>query len=100
MYRIHVDGDKGEAPMTYVQRKLTGKLNPGEAPFPGVKEILSPIMPYDMPHPQDVRKFLLSHLYDLSAPGKYTVYAEVQDPISQGWLRTNSVTFQVVEPKQ
>ena len=35
-----------------------------------------------------VRKFELTYLYDLSAPGRYTAYAEVLDPSSHRWLRT------------
>jgi hypothetical protein len=42
-----------------------------------------------------VRKFQLAYLYDLSAPGRYTAYAEVMDPSSHRWLRTKTVTFEM-----
>ncbi len=44
-----------------------------------------------------VRKFQLSYLYDLSALGKYTAYAEVYDPVSHRRLRTNVVTFTLID---
>jgi hypothetical protein len=36
MIRAHVEDEKGERPMTRVQRNITHKLLPREAPLPGV----------------------------------------------------------------
>jgi hypothetical protein len=97
MYRAHVDGKDGEAPTTLVQRSITHRLLPGEA------ELRSDEMsgPYTIwPDESLVRKFQLSYLYDLRAPGKYTVYGEVMDPVSHQWLRTKPVAFEIVEKPQ
>jgi hypothetical protein len=40
----------------------------------------------------------LTYLYDLSTPGKYSAYAEVADPLSHVWLRTNTATFEMRPP--
>ena len=47
-----------------------------------------------------VHKFELTYLYDLSAPGEYTAYAEVMDPSSHRWLRTKTVTFEMMAPAE
>ncbi len=94
MYRVHVDGKDGEAPTTLVQRSITGRLRPGEAALRG-DEMAGP---YTVgPDESLVRKFLLSYLYDLSVPGKYTVYGEVMDPSSHRWVRTKPATFEMTE---
>jgi hypothetical protein len=41
------------------------------------------------------RKYDLSLLYDLSKPGKYTVYIEVGDPNTGVWLRSPAATFEI-----
>jgi hypothetical protein len=94
MYRLHVEGEKGEPPTTQVQRQITGRLQPGEAALRGDEYVVWEISPGK----SDIRKVQLGYLYDLSAPGKYTVYAEVMDPSTQKsstpkWLRTNTVQF-------
>ena len=47
-----------------------------------------------------ILKFELGYLYDLSAAGKYTVYAEVMDPSSHRWLRTQTVNFEMTTAAQ
>ena len=47
-----------------------------------------------------VRKFELTYLYDLSAPGEYTAYAEVMASSSHRWLHTKTVTFEMTAPAQ
>ena len=94
MCRVHVEGEKGEAPTTYVQRAITHRLRPGEADLRGDENYL----PLISPGKSYIQKFRLDYLYDLSVPGKYTVYAEVMDPSTQKsstpkWLRTNTVQF-------
>ena len=94
MYRVHVEGENGEAPTTYVQRAITRRLRPGEADLRTDEQFLWTISPGK----SDIHKFMLDYLYDLSVPGKYTVYVEVVDPSTeksstQKWLRTNIVQF-------
>jgi len=94
MYRVQVEGEKKEPPTTEAQRQLTGKLRPGEAALRG-DEYVVPMIP---PGKSYTQKFKLDYLYDLSVPGKYTVYAEVMDPSTQKssspkWLHTNTVQF-------
>jgi hypothetical protein len=94
MCRVHVEGEKGEAPTTYVQRAITHTLRHGEAELRADEYVIWTISPGK----SDVHKFKLDYLYDLGVPGKYTVYVEVVDPSTQRsstqkWLRTNSVQF-------
>lgn len=91
MYRAHVDGENGEPPTTLVQRMMTGKLLPGDRPLredESVVPVISPGKSYTL-------KFELAYLYDLRAPGKYAVYLEVMDPVSQKWLRTDTASFEM-----
>ena len=94
--RVYVYGKDGEAPTTLPQRQLTGRLRPGDAPLP------SSIIVWPAGGAGDWfdRKFQLAYLYDLSAPGGYTAYAEVMDPSSHRWLRTKTVTFEMTAPAQ
>jgi hypothetical protein len=94
MYRVHVEGENGEAPTTYVQRAITHRLRPGEASLRGDEQFLWTISPGK----SDIHKFKLDYFYDLGALGSYTVYVEVVDPFTkessiQKWLRTNTVKF-------
>jgi hypothetical protein len=94
MYRVHVEGEREEPPTTRVQRQITGRLRPGEAPLSADEHFLWTISPGK----SDIRKFQLAYFYDLRVPGKYTVYAEVMNPSTQKsstqkWLRTNTVQF-------
>jgi hypothetical protein len=94
MYRVHVEGDKGEPPTTLVQRAMTGRYKPGDEPLRADENAAW----YIAPETSDENKIQLAYLYDLSAPGEYSVYAEVMDPSSQKWLRTNTVKFTVQAP--
>jgi hypothetical protein len=94
MYRLHVEGQKGEPPTTQVQRQSTGRLRPGEAPL-RADEYVVPII---SPGKSYTHRFLLAYFYDLSVPGRYTAYLEVMDPSTQKlstqkWVRTNTVQF-------
>ena len=101
--RVHLEGEKGEPPLTYRHRQLRREpgvpalaaggppnfpLNiPGEKPYEGIP-----------PGGVDVEIFDLTVLYNL-APGKYTVYLDVQDQAGV-WLRTNTVHFEIQQPAQ
>jgi hypothetical protein len=87
---FYVQGEKGEPPTTYVERVETQRLLPGErdmpcGPGPGL-----------IAYPGGTAKTtaLLSYFYDLSAPGKYTVYVEI--PSAEGVLRTDPVEFEIL----
>jgi hypothetical protein len=96
MYRVYVEGDKGEPPTTLFQRQMTWRLKPGDVSLPTDEHAVWNIAP----ERSDDMKFQLAYLYDLSVPGEYSVYAEVVDPSSQKWLRTNTVKFKVQAPTQ
>lgn len=96
MYQAHVDGDKGEAPTTLEQRRLTHKLRPGEADLRGDEMSLRPFEPGE----SRVLKFQLAYLYHLNSPGKYKVYIEVVDPTTRKPLRTKTVTFEIEAPRK
>ena len=101
MYRVYVFGKDGEAPTTLVQRQLTDRLHPGDVPLPQGPDV-GPSMMWPAGGAGDsyVHKFELTYLYDLSAPGSYTAYADVMDPSSHRWLRTKTVTFQMTAPAE
>jgi len=82
-YRIHIEGESGEPPKTDV--KITG----------------SPVDLYDYLPPDMSRTmtWYLSAFYDLNAPGKYTVYFEIQEKPGV-WLRTNTVQFEMLAKAQ
>lgn len=102
MYRVYVYGKDGEAPTTLLQRQLTGRLRPGDVPLNITLNVDSSIVVWPAGGAADWcdRKFQLAYLYDLSAPGRYTAYAEVMDPSSHRWLRTKTVTFEMTSPAQ
>jgi hypothetical protein len=95
MYRAHVDGENGEAPTTMVQRQITRRLRPGDTELAEFEMATWTIAPGK----SGIHKLELTYLYDLSTPGKYSVYAEVMDPSSieksstPKWVRTNTVKF-------
>ena len=94
LYRVHVQGPKGEPPTTLLQRRITGKLLPGESIGRG-DEVVFPIPPGE----SRVKEFELARYHDLSVLGAYTVYIEVYDE-SGKWLRTNTAQFEIVAPTQ
>jgi hypothetical protein len=100
--RIHIEGPKGEPPTTHVQRSMTRRLNPGEPEIPETG-FRPPIAPGD----SFTRKYDLSYFYDFKEPGKYTVYIEVFDRLSEkpnaktdtdNWLRSPLATFELQAP--
>jgi hypothetical protein len=88
---VHVIGEKGEPPATYWQRNATHRLLPEEAPLTRTLYIAWIVAPGNT----DTHHWILKDLYDLSAPGKYVLYFEVQDPKTNEVLRSNSVSFSV-----
>jgi hypothetical protein len=91
MYRVYVYGKDGEAPTTLRQRQMTGRFKPGDVSLSADEMWLWQIAPGNF----DFRKFQLPSLYELKAPGSYTAYAEVMEPGTEKWLRTNTVTFTI-----
>lgn len=91
---VHVMGEKGEPPTTYRQRDSTHRLLPGEAPLE--RTVYSPWIV--APGKADTHHWILDAFYDLSTPGKYTLYFEVQDPKTREVLRSNTVPFSVATP--
>lgn len=78
-YLVHVEGKYGELP----KRDL-------KVSSPGIRDDLPPGMSRTM-------KCELSSFYNLSVPGEYTVYFEVQEEPGV-WLRTNTANFAVIAP--
>jgi Rieske Fe-S protein len=100
--RVHVEGPNGEPPTTLVQRSITGRLNPGESEIPptGFRPPIAAGASFTM-------KYDLSAFYDFKEPGKYTVYIEVFDRLSEkpnaktetdNWVRSPVATFEVLAP--
>jgi hypothetical protein len=93
-YHVHVIGAIGEPPKTEYYRHLVGDSRPGDGPFLGDHSIPQLQVP---PGGSDHWGIGLSSYYDLSVPGKYSVYLEVRDD-SGVWLRTNTVQFEIQPP--
>jgi len=98
--RIYVQGAKGEPPTTHVQRSMSHRLNPGEQEIrpTGFRPPIAPRDSFTM-------KYDLSYFYDFKEPGKYTVYIEVFDRLSEkpnaktdteNWLRSPVATFELL----
>jgi len=94
MYRVHVQGPKGEPPTTLLQRRTTGKLLPGESIGRG-DEVVFPIPPGE----SKVKEFELAKYHGLNVLGTYAVYIEVYAE-SGKWLRTNTAKFELQAPTQ
>ncbi len=98
--RVHVEGENGESPTTPLQRQLTHRLRRGE------KELRSGgFEPLILAGASSTRKYDLERFYDLSEPGKYSVYIEVLDAVASKdnagvWLRSNTVSFEIEAPPQ
>jgi len=88
-YIIHVEGQKGEPPTTLLQRRVTGKLLPGESYERG-DEFIAFIMPGE----SKLLQFSLSQYYNFTFTGRYSVYLYVWDE-SGKWIRTNTVQFEL-----
>jgi hypothetical protein len=100
-YRLHVNGEKGEPPLTYYHRQL--RREPGVPALAGGGPPRFPLniegeKPYEgIPSGgSEVENLDLTFLYNL-IPGQYTVYLEVQDKAG-AWLRTNTVRFEITAP--
>ena len=101
--RIYVSGPNGnEPPPTHVQRSMTHRLNPGETEIrpTGFRPPIAPGDSFTM-------KYDLSYFYHFTEPGKYTVYIEVFDRLSEkpkaksdteNWLRSPVTTFELLPP--
>lgn len=97
-YRIHVEGKNAEPPTTLYHRRITGKLLPKDSIERTQRtgpEVVFSIQAGE----SRTMKFDLSRYYDLSQPGKYSVYLEVHDDAGT-WLRTNTLQFQIVSGSQ
>jgi hypothetical protein len=92
--RVWVAGEHGEPPTTYRERFATMRLLAGEAPLACTLNMAWSLAPGETL----TKHILLKYLYDLKEPGKYSVFVEF--PTGEGWLRTNTVTFQVVPDKR
>ena len=102
-FRVHVEGKDGEPPMTEWNRHQHGDFRPGDGP----SLVDGPVVCSDLAPPMEgyegmseVHYFDLGQYYDLSVPGRYSVYMEVRDPTSPSagpeiWARTNTVQFEV-----
>ena len=104
--RVYVEGPKGEPPTTLVQRSITGRFNPGDKPIPPTG-FRPPIAPAGQPGDTFTMKYDLSGFYDFKDPGKYTVYIEVFDRLSENpnaktdtenWVRSPVATFELLTP--
>jgi hypothetical protein len=97
LYRIYVEGPKGEPQTTALQRQLTGRPKLGD-----------PVLRMDRygvfidPGKSITKQYDLSRYYDFKDPGKYTVYIDVEDESAPEtgtgaglWVRSPVVTFEV-----
>ena len=90
----HVEGNKGELPMKPNARIVTDRLQPR---IPRLRTVV--YVPWTIPPKEtSIHKYQLTHFFDLSHQGQYTVYMEVMDPSSHKWLRTNSAKFEMQSP--
>jgi len=94
-YRVHIERKDGEPPKTEYYRHLLSDFHPGDGPDQSGG---SNVCPEIAPHKSRTENWDLSAYYDLTLPGKYSVYIEVEWPSMTGpeaWLRTNMVQFEV-----
>jgi hypothetical protein len=100
--RVHVEGKDGEPARTEWNRHLRGDYRPGDGPY----LVDGPVVTTEVaPGSSDFRKYDLSDYYDLSVPGKYSIYIEFYDPLgppdlSGLWLRTRTEHFEIQPPNQ
>jgi hypothetical protein len=97
LFRVHVEGKNGEPPETEWQRQRHGDYRPGDGPA----LMDGPVVSVEFAPGQMVsRSYDLTKFYDLSAPGRYSVWMEIRDPSgpvdgSGIWARTNTVQFEM-----
>jgi hypothetical protein len=103
--RVHVEGAAGEPSTTLYQRQLTHTLRPGERELrpDDFQRSIGPALSEDGPKFSADEKWDLSLLYDLSKPGKYTVYIEALDQTASKrkavWVRSEIVQFEIQAPR-
>lgn len=97
IYHFHVVREgHGEPPLTMSHRHQRGIWLPGDTADlrgGGVTLLIKPGASRSM-------TFDLSNYYHLNEPGKYTVYGEYFDESLGKRLRTNTVTFEMIEANQ
>jgi hypothetical protein len=101
--RVHVEGGAGEPPTTLYQRQIAHTLRPRERELAmGSQPSIGPALSKDGPKISADMKYDLSLLYDLSKPGKYTVYIEVLDVSAPEtkhgaglWVRSKTLPFEI-----
>ena len=77
-FQLHIEGEGGEPPTKLRQRMAMHKLLPSEAPLrddENAEKVISV-------GKSRIEKIDVSYYYDLSLPGKYSVYVDVKDPLS------------------
>ncbi len=85
VYRLHLDGPKGEPLKTpWYSKLLAGELPTTLGAF--TRDVA--------PGSSVTRTFILSACYDLTTPGTYTVYVDVHDS-SGAWVETNKASFHI-----
>ena len=96
--RVYVEGENGGPPTTLRQRQLMHRPRPGEPELAagGFEPTIAPGNSF-------TRKYDLSKLYDLTKPGKYSVYIEVLDAFHStgwkgGWMRSPTAHFEIQAP--
>jgi hypothetical protein len=102
LYHVHVEKiGEGEARPTEFHRHLRGEFLPGDSPDASGGSSICPPIAADssITDRYDLRKY-----YDLSKPGKYAVYVEMEDrrPSSTSpgiWVRSNTVQFEISDAK-
>jgi hypothetical protein len=89
--RPHVEGKDGELPMKPASEIITDNFRPRA---PKLKRVV--YVPWTIPAKDtSIHSYQLTHFFDLSHPGQYTVYMEVMDPRTQKIVRTNSAKFEI-----
>jgi len=98
-YRLHIEGKTGEPAKTMCYRQILGE--PGLPSLNDTpKAFLSrAIWPADSAGNSIDSKLTLSDFCDLDIPGAYSVYLEIGHDTGK-LLRTNTVQFEVLSPKQ
>lgn len=91
----HVEGEAGELPRTMYHRQRRH-----ESGVPPLAGDLHSVFPIEYKAGEStIRNLDLMKYYDLSTPGKYSVYVEYRDE-SGNWQRTNTVQFTMQAPAQ
>ncbi len=102
--RVHVEGEAGEPPTTLYQRQVTHTLRSGERELrdDDFKRTIEPALSEGDPKVSADETWDLSLFYDLSKPGKYTVYIEALDQTASErnrvWVRSQTAQFEILPP--